>query len=250
MSKRLVAFVAAFLVLVALYRLNENVRSFIEDVTFSIKKNTVSLIDATKNRLATFWHQSSTIASLEEKNRALQKYKILYNVISLQLQLLQNECNVTRPRFITWMRLVPVVSYVRFGDYTSMWLDAKLQENSLYGLLKDDSVAGIALLQKGHALALLNGNRKCSYGVITQDGAQGIAIGSGDNRYVMMKYIPTYEQVHQGDTVLTSGLDAIFPYGIRVGTVVAVWQEGSYKVAKVKTYADLHHPMFLWLMKL
>lgn len=250
MSKRLVAFLALLVLFAALYRLNESVRDFVGDLTFSIKKEVVTRIDEIRESVSTFFHQSSTIAALRAQNRALQKYKILYDDTQMRLDTLQRECNVSKPSYVSLMRLIPAISYVRFGDYTSMWLDASLQQNHIYGLIKDDSVAGIAVAKTGRALALLNGNRKCSYGVMTQDGAQGVSMGSGDNRFVIMKYIPTYEKVHKGDKVFTSGLDAIFPYGIKVGEVVDVWQEGSYKVAKVKTYADLRHPVFFWLMKL
>ncbi len=248
MSKRLVAFIIVAALAVGLYRLNATVRAFVSDVTFQIKRELFTFIDNIQKRYYTFLDQAYKIETLSKRNRELERYRILYADLYDRLKALQKECNLTIPSVD--MRLVGAIAYMKFGDYSAMWLDAKLEPQKIYGLIKDRSVAGIAVQKDGKAVALFNGNKKCSYGVITQSGAQGVAMGSGDNRYIIVKYIPTYEHVQIGQKVLTSGLDAIFPYGIPVGEVVRVWQEGSYKVAKVKTYADLSHPRFLWLMKL
>ncbi len=248
MSKRLVALLLIAAVAVGLYRLNATVRTLVSNVTFEIKRELFSFIDDIQKSYYTFLDQAYKIETLSKRNRQLERYRILYADLQDRYKALQKECNLTIPSVD--MRLVGAIAYMKFGDYSAMWLDADLEPQKIYGLIKDRSVAGIAVHKDGRAVALLNGNKKCSYGVITQSGAQGVAMGSGDNRYVIVKYIPTYEHVQIGQKVLTSGLDAIFPYGIPVGEVVQVWQEGSYKVAKVKTFADLSHPRFLWLMKL
>jgi rod shape-determining protein MreC len=47
------------------------------------------------------------------------------------------------------------------------------------------------------------------------------------------------EPVSSGETVLTSGLDQIYPKGLRVGTVVGTSSGNIYKNIEVKPAADL-----------
>jgi rod shape-determining protein MreC len=48
------------------------------------------------------------------------------------------------------------------------------------------------------------------------------------------------ESVSSDETVLTSGLDQIYPKGLRVGTVVATGDGNIYKNVEVKPAADLN----------
>jgi rod shape-determining protein MreC len=51
--------------------------------------------------------------------------------------------------------------------------------------------------------------------------ARGIVSGSLDNGTIM-KYVKRSEDIQEGDRLLTSGLDGIFPKGLMVGTVTKV----------------------------
>ena len=49
--------------------------------------------------------------------------------------------------------------------------------------------------------------------------------GTG-HRYCILKYVPTEQTVKEGELVITSGLDGIFPQGFPVGRVTKVRTEG------------------------
>lgn len=54
---------------------------------------------------------------------------------------------------------------------------------------------------------------------------EGIVSGTG-HKYCLMKYIPPEESVEIRETVLTSGMDGIFPAGLPVGVVYNIDKEG------------------------
>lgn len=54
---------------------------------------------------------------------------------------------------------------------------------------------------------------------------EGVLTGTGQ-RYCMLKYVPTENPVREGEVVVTSGLDGIFPQGLPVGRVTKVLTAG------------------------
>lgn len=249
MNRKLTLFVAALVSLLLLVLIDSALRQFLLEVTFAIKSEFITIRKEIHETIQEHFDQKKRIQALQKKNRELFRYKLLFEDMKNRFDALQRECNAFLP-YQVHLQLVSVISYTKFGDFTSLWIDTSIPKNTLYGVLDGDKVAGIAMNEKGHAKVLLLGNKKCSFGVVIGAKANGIAIGSGDNRYIDIRYIPTYQKIHIGDEVVTNGLDAIFVYGIRVGKVVRIANEGSYQVARVRVYADLTHPRFLWLMKL
>jgi rod shape-determining protein MreC len=203
----------------------------------------ISHIESVKNFFENTYNQALKIESCKQEIEHLKAYKLLYIDIKKRLKLLQDECKI-KSSFNFLVKIVEAISYVKLGDFTSLWLNLS-PSNTILGALRGGFVAGIVKSVDNKSILYLNGNKKCSYGVsVGKVMAKGIARGSGDNRYVIVKYIHNYEKISFGDEVITNGLDNIFPYGLKVGKVVGVWQEGSYKVAKVKTYVNLKEPFY------
>ena len=67
---------------------------------------------------------------------------------------------------------------------------------------------------------------------------QGVLKGDSRN-LCLIRYIMNEEPVASGEAVLTSGLDQIYPKGIRVGSVVGTSAGNIYKNVEVKPAADL-----------
>jgi rod shape-determining protein MreC len=67
---------------------------------------------------------------------------------------------------------------------------------------------------------------------------QGVLKGDSRN-LCLIRYIMNQEPVSPGEAVLTSGLDQIYPKGLRVGTVVGTTAGNIYKRVEVKPAADL-----------
>ena len=199
------------------------------------------------------WIESLTagqrqIEELRERIGELERYKILSAQCARELKKLDGIVHAAFDPQDFGLEVARMISFVKMGDFTSAWLEAKLKPGVVYGLVTQKGAAGLALERDGKAMALFNGNKKCSYTVSIDKEILGVATGSGDNRYLLVKYIPSYAQVKKGQKVITNGFDAIFPYGVDVGEVEDVWLEGSYQVAKVRTYEDLSDPLFFWLV--
>jgi rod shape-determining protein MreC len=56
--------------------------------------------------------------------------------------------------------------------------------------------------------------------------ARGIIRGSSDGRFFFQYVLKKYE-IQEGDTVISSGLDGVFPKGLRVGKVQSIIQKNS-----------------------
>ena len=74
--------------------------------------------------------------------------------------------------------------------------------------------------------------------MLERSRAQGVLKGTGQN-LCQLHYILNDETVSVGETVLTSGLDQIYPKGFPVGTVVQVKEDNTYKSIVVKPVATL-----------
>ena len=59
-------------------------------------------------------------------------------------------------------------------------------------------------------------------GQLGQSNALGSIKGLGESGLLEMRYVPGLEKVQPGDTVTTTGQDAIYPPGYTVGDVVEV----------------------------
>jgi rod shape-determining protein MreC len=82
-------------------------------------------------------------------------------------------------------------------------------------------------------------DRSAAAGVlIARSRSQGVVVGSGDE-LLRMEYVSEVADVTVGDSVVTSGIDGIYPKGYVVGTVEAIEKSGnSYKQILVRPSVD------------
>jgi cell shape-determining protein MreC len=79
--------------------------------------------------------------------------------------------------------------------------------------------SAIALKQDNKTIALLNQNKKCNYTVfIGKKQVPGITSGVTKDNKMLIKFIPIWKHINIDDEVITSGMDKIFPYGIKVSS--------------------------------
>ncbi|MBQ1258294.1 MAG: rod shape-determining protein MreC [Clostridia bacterium] len=69
---------------------------------------------------------------------------------------------------------------------------------------------------------------------------QGITTGTSDTVECYMYYLPNIANVRVGDDVFTSGLDSLFPKGLKIGSVIAISREADTldKYAVIQPAAD------------
>jgi rod shape-determining protein MreC len=100
-------------------------------------------------------------------------------------------------------------------------------------------------------ISLLNIDEQVS-SIIKSSGYFGTAQWDGvDSRIVQLRYIPRHVTLHMGDTVVTSGYNAIFPEGILVGIIkeVNLKEEALFYDIKVELAQDFGKLAFVEVIK-
>jgi rod shape-determining protein MreC len=137
-------------------------------------------------------------------------------------------------------------------DASNFYKSAIINKGSLDGLKKDMVVLDkngnlvgriidpVAL--KESRVQLITDNES-GVGVFSQK-KEVMGILSGDDKgYCFLEYIHvTTEDIYEGEDIITSGKDRLFPPGIRVGKIVSITTSTSlFKQVKVEPYFDIRH---------
>jgi len=148
------------------------------------------------------------------------------------------------------VELVRTISYQKFGDFNKIWMNVPdYNRSKIYGLIYKEYVAGIVVPKNGEALGLLNRDIKCSYAVsVGSQYAPGIIHGN-NGKNLVVKFIPSWYNIHVGDEVITSGLDNIFFKGLKVGQVLSIEKEQGYQNVIVNQYYKVDNPNYFYLIR-
>lgn len=84
--------------------------------------------------------------------------------------------------------------------------------------------------------------------MVARTGVRSLLYGSGDS--VEMRYFPADSDLQNGDTLLTSGLDAVYPAGIPVATVVRASKAGNspYYQAVIRPLAGFRSSKYVLVL--
>ena len=197
------------------------------------------------------FNQAETIEKLKIENGELKEYKILYTNAQNQLHTLKEFLvNIDIPENKSKIEIVKVLSYINYNDFTKVWLDKKIENDTILGLITDNYSAGIVVNKNGNAVGLLNGNKECSYAVFIGEGkAPGIITSSKNQDELEIKFIPVWAEIKKGDEVITSGMDNIFFEGLKVGRVIQVTDLTDMKIATVKPYVNVLKKKYFYTYK-
>jgi len=94
-------------------------------------------------------------------------------------------------------------------------------------VLSNQGVVGKIIAVSPHAarVLLIDDHNSALDGFDQRSRARGIVAGLVDDGLIL-KYTDRSEDIRAGDTIVTSGLDGIFPRGLLVGTIKYVHREG------------------------
>lgn len=198
--------------------------------------NTMSSIQETTEK---YFRQTTTIQELQEENKELRPYKMLYESTRSELDSVLK--TVKNPNSTTnQIEFVKVLSYIDFDNFTKVWLDMNKDDDSIWGLISQEYAAGIVVNQNGKAKALLNGNEKCNYAIfIGEKKAPGIIHASKRGHNLVAKFVPIWFKINKGDEVITSGMDNIFFEGLKVGKVISIKKKQDIQEVTISPYANV-----------
>jgi len=209
----------------------------------SIQATYVNFFVSVNNIVNKYINQLDYINQLKTSNEMHLKYKVLYDVKSSELTELEKNLEIikTSNKLELQLAKVKVLSYYKFNDNTRVIIDKKdLNTSKIYSLITFDGYsAGIVLNKNDISIAYLNENERCNYTVfIGKENAPGITSGIDSDGKILIKYVPIWQNVTIGDEVITSSMDSIFPYGIKVGKVTDITIKDNIQEILVLPYAQ------------
>lgn len=68
---------------------------------------------------------------------------------------------------------------------------------------------------------------------ILRSGLRAIVFGSGDTNDLALRYMPVNADIHDGDELVTSGIDGTYPPGIPVAKVTHIERDPAYPFARI-----------------
>ncbi len=249
MNKKFYLLLATFAVLFLIFRFGIIDQTPFLSITNLAKFSYQHFQDELISTHEKFVNQKETIETLKKENRRLKENNAVLNAFAAEvvnLAKIRHYDYQTQPQVIT----VRAISYAALPDFNKIWIDfPAFEESNLYGLIYNGASAGIVVKKNGSsALALLNGDSKCSYAVYVGDKkVPGVAVGKRSN-LMLVKYIPIWADINVGDEVITSGLDEIFFEGLKVGTVKKVLTKSAYKEVEIEPYYKPVKPDFFYLV--
>lgn len=215
----------------------------------SVKVGILNLNENFSNIIFRYFNQVQQIKELTNALEDKEKIQYFYNALKSEYDALMQTLD-SKPNSMA-ITLARMLSYVEINNYTKVWLEKnenlKQRENTIFGLISDNKVAGIAVMQSNRLMGYLNGSEKCSYSVVIGDKKIPGVAKYDLNRGFVVDYIPLYPRVEVGEQVVTSGLDDIFYPGILVGVVESIEEQQGYQIASVKP-AIQKAMAFYWLV--
>ncbi len=251
MKTRLVIIAILLLILtVLLSRNDERISDTFLNIINPIKQKYKNFTQNLEDKSQSYIFQKESIEKLSKENRILRKrlleqihyieqIKDIYEILPTLSHIPVKNISIT-----------DTISYVKLNSFSQIILTKPkgLVEDKLYGLIQGSVVAGTAMVHNNQLYGYLTSDKKCRFSVfIGETKAPGIALGLKENEMIV-KFIPKWHKIKEGDTVLTSGLDGIFFADIPVGLVTKVEVQSSYTVAHIKTYSDIFHPKTFFLI--
>jgi len=247
MNKRFFKYlVVAFAIFIMAFGAQNIIQSLFLNGALSIQAAYHQTIDTIQNSFYEHFKQQKHIQQLQAKIENCQKNKIETTYLVKQLDALYKASHSKLKSYVN-ITLVKTLSYANYADFNKIWLDfQEFNQSKIYGLIYDDYAAGIVINKNSKPLALLNADPKSTMAVYILDKQQkapGIIHGNGNDKLII-EYIPTWIPIHKGDEVITSGLDALFFEGLKVGKVLKVELSQGYQKAVVDPYFKANEPHF------
>ncbi len=234
-----------------IFNVKRDINNYINTTSDHMSSAILNIFLKTELIISKYFDQLDYIESLKYQTIQNEKYKILYNVKTAKFNELNKYKDSNNSENIHLSK-VSILSYIDINNNTKVVLDSDgLISNKIYGLITYDGFsAGIALSKENQTIGYLNTNARANYTVyIGQNNAPAITSGINKGGYLQLEHIPLWKEVLINDKVVTSGMDKIFPFGIKVGRVTEVIKNDKTQTVMIKPYADIvsQRALFIYL---
>lgn len=197
-----------------------------------------------------YMNQATQIKDMRKKIQQLEADSIKHKALQMEFDNLYYALETERHYMDPDVHLVKVLSYMTLGAYTKIWMDYKYSsdEPKIFGLVKDGYAIGIAKMVDNHLLGILNGDEDCSYSVYIGENRVPGTLRTMENGDIVVDYIPAWQSIKSGESVVTSGLDGIFFEDVQVGIIGNIKPENGYLRAELKPYSFSNRLSYVWLI--
>lgn len=250
MNKKIIFFLIIISLALGYYfNIERDIKNKVNQLSNSISSIFLTNIITIESTMNKYFNQIKQIDKLKKINEDSENYKLLYNIKDKENQELQKLLNIDY-KYDYKFEKIKVLSYIKLNDNSKVKIDYPLEDkNKIYALLTYDGFsAGIALKNENQNIAYLNNNDRCNYTIfIGNNNAPGITSGIKSSGYLSIKHIPLWKDIKIDDEIITSGMDKIFPYGIKVGIVKEIIKGETTQEVMAMPYSKVLSERYFYL---
>lgn len=248
-NKVLFTFLTILALLGYIFNLDRYITNKFFTLTNDVKLTYTKYLTITKDTVNQYYNQTQIIEDLQDRINKERHFQILFDATKEQFHEVQEE--ILNKKIVLDTRYTKVVSYIELNDFSKVILNKKVPKDSISALVTPSGYsAGIVMNKNDQTIAYLNPNEKCNYAVfIGEQRAPGITSGVNQNGNMIIKHIPKWHKIKEEDVVVTSGMDDIFPYGMKVGFVISIKELVNTKMAIIKPYSNVLSRKYFYIIE-
>jgi len=239
---RVIFFVSLAILLMVLdarFRYAENLRQVVALVAYPLQRIAMAPVDVFNGVVNYF----GSAAALRDENAALKARQLRAAPEMLQLEALKEENNQLRRLLAAQERLPAksVFAEILYAGRDPFSRKVVIDKGSQHGIqpgqpvIDDVGVIGqvtrVYLLMSEVTL-LSDGNQAIPLQVL-RNGLRAIAYGGAEGGMLDLRFMAANADIRNGDVLVTSGIDGIYPPGLPVATVTRIERDAAYAFAKI-----------------
>lgn len=240
MSRNFLLITAIFIVVMGyIFNIDNIIKNNLSILGNNISNGYINTLISLESSINKYFNQTDYIEQLKKENKELTKYKTLYDIAGNEVKELKNMFHMKQTDDLQLQR-VKVLSYYTLYEPSIVRFNHIIADDPISPIITDKGFsAGILIKKESSALGYLNKNPKCNYAVfIGNETAPGITSGMDKNGNLIIKHIPKWKKIDQNDEIITSGMDEIFPFGIKVGKVLRIEKGENTNTVYALPYAQ------------
>jgi len=236
--------------------------TLLEKILFALFSPVQKAVVSSGRVIAGTWHNIKDLARVNRENQQLEKeifflrHENLLLQEKLRLSLEQSELEESLKLVAETVVPARVIGFDTSNYYRSLTIDRGRADGLARNLPVCDKFGNLigrtAEPVESHAIrVLLITSEDSGVAVVSVgDRMPGILSGDGQGR-CLVKYVMSSSPAGlEGDEILTSGFDRVFPPGLKVGRIIQIsTQEGIFKKIIVKPYFDIRELELVAVLK-
>ena len=229
----------ALLVLDARFRYAENLRSVLALVAYPLQRAATAPFDLAERVTGYF----STHSRVLEENERLRAKALEYSQDAQRYQAAQTEAGQLR-RLIGASEHIKVTStpaeilYAGRDPYSNkVFLDRGAHHGVRAGSPVADEMGIVGQVTRVHPMVsevtLLTDPDQAIPVQVVRNGLRGLAFGGGPSGMLELRFMAANAEIQNGDRLVTSGIDGVYPPGLPVASVVRIERDAEHSFARV-----------------